>query len=244
LATPLTALEKTVELTKSMEEMNLQDKEISRLKKEIENLQELKYSFQTSYSKEKQTSDKLKQKLQQLQKQTVAGKTLVEVKESVYMDITKSMNEIWLMIQIMFEKNELVQRSQQAIEKIRAELGEMPTEAAEIIKFLNSKTKEELEDLKIEYRTETILEVKRVLTKRGLMLQLEEKVQTMDAGVQRFFSKIEALHKKGLPGLRVINDKLMTLAYYKKKLATVAKDSSKLLGIQGSITGKAFLDAL
>ena len=120
----------------------------------------------------------------------------------------------------------------------------MPTEAVEIIKFLNSKTREQLEDLKIEDRTETILEVNRVLTKRGMMLQLEEKVQTMDTGVQRFFSKIKALQKKGLPGMRVINDKLMTLADYKKKLATVAKDSSKLSGIQGSIMGKAFLDAL
>ena len=64
----------------------------------------------------------------------------------------------------------------------------MPTQANEIIKFLNSKTREELEEmeeLKIEDRTKTILEVKRVLTKRGLMLQLEEKVQTMDLGVQR-----------------------------------------------------------
>jgi hypothetical protein len=43
------------------------------------------------------------------------------------------------------------------------------------------------------------------------MLQLEEKVQNMDIGVQRFFSKIEALQKKGLPGLMVLNDKLMTL---------------------------------
>ena len=45
LATPLTALEKIVELAKSVEEMNLKETEISRLKKEIENLQELKYSF-------------------------------------------------------------------------------------------------------------------------------------------------------------------------------------------------------
>jgi exonuclease VII large subunit len=81
LATPLTAPEKTVELAKSMEEMNLQETEISRHKKEIENLQELNSSFQTSYSKEKQTSDQLKQELQQLQKQRVVGKTLAEVKE-------------------------------------------------------------------------------------------------------------------------------------------------------------------
>jgi oligoendopeptidase F len=154
------------------------------------------------------------------------------------------MNEIWPMIQIMFEQNELVHRSKQDIEKIRSELGEMPTQANEIIKFLNSKTREELEELRIEDRIETILEVKRVLTKRGLMLHLKEKVQTMDPGVQRFFSKIEALQKKGLPGLKVINDKLMTLPNYKKRLADVAKDSSKFSGIQGSITGKAFLDAL
>jgi hypothetical protein len=48
---PLTSLEKTVELAKSMEEMNLQETEISRLRKEIENLQELKSSYQTSFSK-------------------------------------------------------------------------------------------------------------------------------------------------------------------------------------------------
>jgi hypothetical protein len=109
---------------------------------------------------------------------------------------------------------------------------------------LNSKTKEELEALEIEDRTETILEVKKVLTKKGLMLQLEEKAQTMDIGVQRFFSKVDSLHKKGLPGLLVINDKLITLSDYKQKILTVAKDGSKFAGIQGSITGKDFLETL
>jgi hypothetical protein len=131
------------------------------------------------------------------------------------MDISKSIIEIWPMVQIMFEQNELVLRSRQAIDKIKGELGEMPIEANEIIRFHNSKTREELKDMNIEDRMETILEVKRVLTKRGLMLQLEEKVQNMDIGVQRFFSKIDVLQKKGLPGLLVLNDKLMTLPDYK-----------------------------
>ena len=69
----------------------------------------------------------------------------------------------------------------------------MPIEENKIIRFINSKTREDLEDLKIEDRTETILEIKRILTKRGLMLQLEEKVQNMDVGVQNFFSKIDSL---------------------------------------------------
>jgi hypothetical protein len=144
----------------------------------------------------------------------------------------------------MFEQNELLERSKQAVEKIRMELGDMPAQANEIIRFLNSKTREELEELKIEDKTETILEVKRVLTKRGLMLQLEEKIQVMDQGVKKNFNKIDALQKKGLPGMKVINDKLMTLLDYKKRLTEVSKDSSKFAGIQGSITGKAFMDAL
>jgi hypothetical protein len=66
----------------------------------------------------------------------------------------------------------------------------------------------------------------------------------MDIGVQRFFNKLEALQKKGLPSLLVLNDKFMTLSNYKKKISTVAKDSSKFSGIHGSITGKAFLETL
>jgi hypothetical protein len=174
----------------------------------------------------------------------MARKNLAKDKEIVWTDITKSINEIWPMIQIMFEQNELLQRRKQVVEKIRVELGDMPTQANEIIRFLNSKTREELEELNIKDRTETILEVKRVLTKRGLMLQLEEKFQVMDQGVHKFFNKINVLQKKFLPGLKVINDRLMTLPDYKKRLTEVSKDSSKFAGIQGSITGKAFIDAL
>jgi hypothetical protein len=211
------------------------------LQEEINNLQKMKSTFQSSYNTEMHKSQRLKQELQKLQKETVMSKTLSKAKENIWTDINKSMTEIWPLIQIVFEQHELVQRARQSIDKIRGELGEKPIEATEIIRFLNSKTKEELEALEIEDRTETILEVKKVLTKKGLMLQLEEKAQTMDIGVQRFFSKVDSLHKKGLPGLLVINDKLITLSDYKQKILTVAKDGSKFAGIQGSITGKAFL---
>ena len=78
---------------------------------------------------------------------------MAEVKEIVWTDISKSINEIWPMVQIMFEQNEFLKRSKQAMEKIRVELGDMPAQANEIIRFLNSKTREELEELKIEDRT-------------------------------------------------------------------------------------------
>jgi hypothetical protein len=120
-------------------------------------------------------------------------------------------------------------------------LGENPIEATNLIMFLNSKNKQELEEMEIEDRIETILENKKILTKKGLVLQLEENSQVMDIGVQRFFNKFEVINKKGLIGLLVLNDKLITLLDYNQKLKTLEKDNSKFAVIQGSITGKSFL---
>ena len=66
----------------------------------------------------------------------------------------------------------------------------------------------------------------------------------MDIGVKSFFSKVDSLHKKGLIGLLVINDKLITLSDYKQNILAVANDGSKFAGIQGRITGKDLLKTL
>jgi prefoldin subunit 5 len=60
----VTPQEGTTDLAESMEKMNLQETKISRLKKEVENLQELKTSFQTSLSKKKQVTEQLRKELQ------------------------------------------------------------------------------------------------------------------------------------------------------------------------------------
>jgi hypothetical protein len=153
------------------------------------------------------------------------------VKENIWTDTKKPMVEICPFIKIIFEQHELVQKAREAIKKIKEYLGEKPIEATELIKFLNSKNKQDLEELEIEDRTQTVLEVKKVLTKKGLILQLEDKAQSMDIGVHIFFNKIEVLHKKGLPGLVVINDKLITLSDYKQKINIVENDGSKFAGI-------------
>jgi hypothetical protein len=74
-------------------------------------------------------SQRLTQEIQKLKKEIVMAKTLSEAKEEIWMDIIQSMIEIWPLIQILFEQHELVQRARQAIDKIRGELGEKPTEA-------------------------------------------------------------------------------------------------------------------
>lgn len=96
-----------------------------------------------------------------------------------------------------------MKEASEAIQKVKEDLGEKPDEAFKIIKFLNSKNKYELEKLGIVDRTKTILEVKKVISKINLMVQLEEKCQNMKLAVNRFFDKFEVLRQKGLPNILV-----------------------------------------
>lgn len=88
---------------------------------------------------------------------------------------------------MIFEKNDLVKETSQEIQRVKTNIGKKPEEATKIIKFLNSKNKYELEDLGITNRKETILEVKKVISKRDLMIQLEEKCQNMILAINKFF---------------------------------------------------------
>ena len=86
--------------------------------------------------------------------------------------------------------------------------------------------------------------MKEILTKNNLITQLEEKCQSLEITINMFFTRIEDLNQKGLPSLFVINDKLITQEYYIKKMKKLAKDSSNFANIKGSMTSRAFLEAM
>lgn len=75
----------------------------------------------------------------------------------------------------------------------------MPDEANRLIHFSNKKNREQLEELGISDRTDTILEIKRVLTKRNLMKNLERRCQDMQVEINSFIEKFTVLQSKGLP---------------------------------------------
>ena len=112
----------------------------------------------------------------------------------------------------------------------------MPEEATRIIHFLNSKNKYELQELEIPDRTGTILEVIKVLIKRNLMLNLEDKCQNMQLVVDRFMAKFRILKEKGLPNPLVIHDKLMEKGYYNDKLRDVARQQVATSQVSGMPT--------
>lgn len=106
---------------------------------------------------------------------------------------------------------------------MKIELGNRPRDATRLIQFLNSKKKSQLQELEIEDKIATILEVKKVLTKKDLMHKLEEKSKEMQVAVDRFMTKFDKIKEKGLPNPLVIHDKHMEQGDYNDKLRDVAR---------------------
>jgi len=79
-----------------------------------------------------------------------------------------------------------------------------------LIDFLNSRNRYQLDELEIEDRTTTIIEIKKVLTKRNLMINLEKRYQSIQVDIDTFMLKYGILREKGLPSPLVIHDKLVT----------------------------------
>ena len=99
-------------------------------------------------------------------------------------EITEAIKDIWPYIKIVFDQKDLLEKAQQVVETISKQLEDMPEIASDIIKFLNSKDNYELEEPGINYKTTTILEVKKIITKKNLILQLEEKCSSVNTIVQ------------------------------------------------------------
>lgn len=143
-----------------------------------------------------------------------------------------------------FEQIELAKVDTKAIEKTKGDLGDRPQEANQLITFLNRKNIYELDELGIEDKIGTIIEIKKVLTKRNLMLNLEKKCQRILAYIDRFMVKFRILREKDLPSPKVIHDKLMTDEDYVDKLNKLAQDQTSTLGVKSLPTSKVLYDNL
>ena len=94
---------------------------------------------------------------------------------------------------MIYEQLDLVKTVHGAIQQTRAELAKMPEEANKLIHYLNTKDREQLEVLGISDRTDTILEIKRVVTKRTLMQNLDRRCQDMQVEINSFMEKFTIL---------------------------------------------------
>jgi len=69
---------------------------------------------------------------------------LGQAKEKLWANIIDSVNDIWPSIEVIFQQIDLIKKAMEAIQRVKAELGDMLEKATRIIHFLNSKNKYEL----------------------------------------------------------------------------------------------------
>ena len=155
--------------------MSIQTNEINRLKEQLKRLEDEKKVVQIMHKNEEHKENRLNEKLNKLEKDLTLKEPMAQFRQQLWANIIEAVNDIWPSIQVIYEQKYLVKSTRESIQKIKEELGKKPKEALEIIKFLNSKNRQELEEIGIDDRTKTILEVRKVISKKNLMIQLEEK---------------------------------------------------------------------
>ena len=99
----------------------------------------------------------MNEQLKKLEKYLTLKEPMAQIRQKVWANIIEEVSDIWSSIQVIYEQKDLVKSAREAIQKIKEELGKKPKKALEIIKFLNSKNRQELEEIGINDRTETIL---------------------------------------------------------------------------------------
>ena len=129
------------QLSKAMRDLSLKDMEIEKLKIQVEKSQDNKIKVDNAYLVEVKRKFRSIKQLDRYENELVIAQTLSEAKEKIWIDINSTMTELQTSIQIIFEQEELVERSKAIITGIIEDLEHIPGEANKIIKVLNSKTK-------------------------------------------------------------------------------------------------------
>ena len=131
-------------LIKSMQDVSIQTTEINRMKEHVKNLEDENKLAQMRHTAKAQKSSRLTDKVQKLERELTLAEPLAQSKQQLWANIINFFNDIWPSIQVIFEQKNLIKEASEAVQKVKEELGKKLEEAIEIIKFLNSKNKQEL----------------------------------------------------------------------------------------------------
>lgn len=214
----------TEELIMAMEDLKLQVSELKEAKEKLENL-EISYDKSKMTVAEKTRKIKaLENKVKALEKDLTLDKPLGQIKGILWVNISESIINVWRSIKIIYEQIDLIAAAQVEIQRTINLLGHKSEQANKLIHLLNNKTKEELVALDIRDRIGTILTIKRVLTMRMLMQNLERKSQDMQVEVNSFVEKIAVLQERGLLSLLGSNEPLLRHSEYQLRLNRHATD--------------------
>lgn len=128
------------EIIKAIDDLSIRGQEIEKLKTQLKNFQEQKLKVESVYLTKLHKTNRLTHQFEQLKSESTMAQTLQQAKEILWIEINEAMIETWPSIQIIFQKEELIQRSKEVIEEVKVDLGQKLGEATTLVRLLNSKT--------------------------------------------------------------------------------------------------------
>jgi len=103
-----TSTEKIDEMIKAMERMSIQATELKKLKEQISSLQ-TNYKLEQIQNKEEEPKNKrMEERIRNMEKDLTLEKPLRDIKDILWANIIDSINDVWPLIQVIFEQIELV----------------------------------------------------------------------------------------------------------------------------------------
>ena len=140
--------------------MTLKTNEINSLKKQIQIMEASNKTTLINANNYEQKANRLEEQVKILQKDLSFTTQVSYIINHLWANIIEAIHLQWPSIQIIYEQRDILLIAQKEIQRTTEELADKPTQAHRLITFLNSKNRTELEELKIQDRTEAILDRK------------------------------------------------------------------------------------
>jgi hypothetical protein len=218
-----------VGLSRELADLNMKGVEIEILKKTIsEKKEEIKDKDKT-ISEYQKLKAKMLTDMEQMKTKLSGKPYLVGAKHLIWDEIINEVARLWDYFKIIDDEMLLVDEADEVIHKSFHELGTRPQVATQIIKFLNSNSRDTLLKKGINDRTTMVMETERIFTKRNLIQQAQNECITLKRNVESFSNKFENLVKMGLPSAWDKDGKLFPYEDFKKSL--FMKQKIKIPGI-------------
>lgn len=91
-----------------MQDLSIRGQEIENMKSQLKNLEEKKLNINNLYLVDLQNIHRLTQRIEQLENESAMVQTTAQKKENIWVEVNKTMTEIWPSKEIIFEHEELL----------------------------------------------------------------------------------------------------------------------------------------
>jgi hypothetical protein len=126
----------------------------------------------------------------------------------------------------------------EVMQKSFHELGTRPKVPTQIIKFMNSISRETLLREGVNDIKTMVMETERIFTKRNLIQQPQNECIALKRNVEFFSNKFENLVKMGLPSAWDKNGNLLSYKNYKKRLFIAREKDDKFQNMTNTLRGQ------